>query len=83
MLIVFYTQNVLQTQTLLSMSDGRSLLHLFLRDCRKPVLYSSKAVVARFSKRYILMRNAVRQHTQPMTGEPIFDKAEEVRQWRR
>jgi hypothetical protein len=42
---------------------------IFLRDYRKAVLYSSKAVVERFAKPYILMRNVVRQHTQPMTGE--------------
>src|SRR6516165_5639277 len=47
---------------------------IFLRDCRKAVLYSSKAVVERFSKPYILTRNAVRQRTQPMTGEPIFER---------
>ena len=43
MLGVCYTQNVRRMQTLLSMSDGRNLLSLFLRDCRKSVLYSSQA----------------------------------------
>src|SRR2546427_12796039 len=74
MLGVCYTQNVRRMQTLLSMSDGRNLLSLFLRDWRKPVLYSSKTVVERFSKPYILTRNTVRQRTQPMTGEPIFER---------
>jgi hypothetical protein len=42
---------------------------IFLRDCRKAVLYSSKAVIELFVKPYILlMSNAVRQHTQSMTG---------------
>jgi hypothetical protein len=41
---------------------------IFLRDCRKAVLYSSKAVIERFVKPYILMSNAVRQHMQSMTG---------------
>ena len=72
MLVVCYTQNVRRMQTLLSMSDGRNLLPLFLRDCRKPVLYSSKTVLGRFSRPYILTRNTVRQRTQPMTGEPFF-----------
>jgi hypothetical protein len=42
---------------------------IFLRDCHKAVLYSSKAVIVCFVKLYILMSNAVRRHTQPMTGE--------------
>ena len=42
---------------------------IFLRDCRKAVLYSSNAVITHFVKAYILMSNAVHQHTQPMTGE--------------
>ena len=41
----------------------------FLKDCRRAVLYSSKAVIARFVKAYILRSNVVRQHRQPMTGE--------------
>jgi hypothetical protein len=41
---------------------------IFLRDWRKAVLYSSETAVAPFSKPDILTRNAVRQHTQPVTG---------------
>ena len=37
----------------------------FFRDCRKAVLYSSKAVIARFAKPFILMSNTVRQHCSP------------------
>ena len=83
MLVGCYTQNVRRMQTLLSMSDGRNLLSLFLRDCRKPVLYSSKAMVEHFSKPYILTTNAVRQHTPPMTGEPIFERQRRFYVWRR
>ena len=60
MLGVCYTQNVRRMQTLLSMSDGRNLLSLFLRDCRKSVLYSSKAVVRLFAKLHTLTSHAVR-----------------------
>ena len=43
-------------------------MSIFLRDCRKSVLYSSKAVVRLFAKLHTLTSHAVRQHTQPMTG---------------
>ena len=83
MLSVCYTQNIRQMQTLLSMAEGRNRWALFVRDCHKPVLYSSRQWLHAFRKPYIRTANTVRQRTQPMTGEPIFDKAEEVLRWRR
>src|SRR2546430_11068628 len=50
----------------------------FLRDYRKSVLYSSTTVVELFLKPYILMSNAVYQHTQPMTGEPSSERQRRV-----
>jgi hypothetical protein len=48
--------------------DGMAI---FLRDDRTSVIYSSTAVVERFSKLFILTSYAVRQHMQPMMGSPI------------
>jgi hypothetical protein len=59
---------------------GRSTVHFFERR-RQSVIYSAKAVLARFSQPSILTSYAVRQHTQPMTGSPLYERQRRVYQY--